>query len=72
MERCLKFLLNRAVPISFPRRRNTFGHASMKKNSSLSSDNHFSYTCIEFNYKNIPGKKGAGSKNKLYSKLKLH
>lgn len=61
---------------SFLERKKCFRHANRWKRVSfpfslfLSCDNHFPYTCIEFNYKNISGKKGAESK--LYSKLKLH
>lgn len=76
---CLKFLLNHQssnCSVLFLERKKCFRHANRWKRVSfplslfLSCDNHFPYTCIEFNYKNISGKKGAESK--LYSKLKLH
>lgn len=58
--------------------RNAFRHASMKTSKlsplslSLPRDNHFPYTCIEFNYKNISGKKGGGEQIVFEIKIALN
>lgn len=81
MTRCLKFLLNHQSSnrsVLFQKNREMlFGMRRWKRVSfplslSLSCDNHFPYTCIEFNYKNISGKKGGGEQIVFEIKIALN